>query len=417
MAQMPVASLPEATEVLIIGAGPAGSTLATLLAAAGHPPLVLERRVEAYEHVGELVLPSVNAILHRMGLLDTVDAEGFVRRAGIAWAGSCAAPTSALSIRTADFPPPRALRRYGFNVERSVFDELLLQQAERAGARLCRGVTVDRVVFEADRAVAVDVTDAGAERRRVSSHLVVDASGRRSVLAAQLRLKVRGAVNGRHAMYSWFEGAPPSDVDDGFAVVRSLGGDGAWMWQIPLRRGTTSIGLVLNRGKVGRHDSERDHAFREATASVRSLAMQLADTRRVQPWSVTGNYSYDVRQVTGTGWMVIGDAAGFVDPIFASGVDIAMHSAFFAYQALLPLLHLSRWSREDERFQMHEYEERLRRGLAIWRRLVGAFYQRPSDMWCLASQTEHLPSVARVLQGNPYELQNLQIADELLSCL
>jgi 1H-pyrrole-2-carbonyl-[peptidyl-carrier protein] chlorinase len=403
-------------DVVIVGGGPAGSTLGFLLARAGYQVVLLERDQHPRDHVGELILPSVNMILQRVGLLEDIDRAGFVRREGLAWTGPCLGEGDLTAIRAADYPPPRALRRYGYNVERSAFDHLLLQNAQRAGVRVERGVG-RAVIFAAGRAVGVHVYGPDGPRRQ-PARFVVDASGRRCLLGSQLGYKVRDQMQRQCAVYSWFRGAsygPPDGAH--YAVLHKLRRDRAWAWQIPLRNGLSSVGLVVDRREFPRSAHELDAFYRQVLTDNPTVVSFLGAAERARTWTVEGDYSYRLKRLTGHGWLMVGDAAGFIDPVFASGVDIAMHSAFFAYQALLPLFRLGEWSDDDEAFQLHRYEERVARGLAVWRRMVGLFYERPAVVAAIAGQPHRHPAIARLLQGNPYDIQNLEIANTVFSAI
>lgn len=150
-------------DVLIIGGGPAGSTLACLLAAGNHDAVIVEKAVHPRAHVGELLTPSVNSVLHRIGLLNQMDAAGFVRRYAVAWSAPGVIEKRTMLIPVAEHPPPRALRRYGFNVERDAFDAMLLQRARQLGVRVMERTVVRRVLFEDDRATGVELQNARGE--------------------------------------------------------------------------------------------------------------------------------------------------------------------------------------------------------------------------------------------------------------
>ncbi len=403
-------------DVVVVGGGPAGSTAAMLLARAGYEVVLLERHSKPRHHVGELILPSVNMILHRMGLLEVVDGQGFVRREGVAWTGPCTRPGEAPRIRAADYPPPRALRRYGYNVERVAFDHLLLQAARREGVRV-EAASATSVVFDGERAVGVNASDprgSALERGR----FIIDATGRRCLVASQLGLKVRDPSRQRCAVYTWVRGADYGRPDGlAYAFVHRLREDSCWAWQIPLRERLSSIGLVMDAREIRAAAGDYDRLLGRLLRDNRALEPHLGGIRRERPWIVEGDYTYQVSRLSGPGWVLIGDAAGFIDPVFASGVDIAMHSAFFAYQALVPLLRLARWTSQDEAFQMREYEARVIRGTTIWRRLVEAFYDRPHAVAAIAGDERRRPAVARVVQGNLFDVQNLDIAEDLLAAL
>jgi flavin-dependent dehydrogenase len=405
-------------DVIIIGGGPAGSTLGTLVAAAGHSAVIVERAVHPRDHVGELLTPSNNAILHRIGLLPEMDARGFAQRDGVGWTLPGSPAWDMLAIRIADYPPPRAVRQYGYNVERSDFDDMLLRHARTVGVKVLQGVTAKHVLFDHGRAYGVRVQPSGGPTRDLVGRFVVDASGRRCLLGNQLGLKQRDHGFSQCAMYSWFGrvGSNPSGYER-FAFFHLLDLERAWVWHIPLRDGVCSIGVVADRTDfkgVGHHSAE---FFARIAERNRTLKLVMAGARQLRPWRIEGDYSYRMHRIAGDGWLAIGDASRFVDPVFSSGVDVAMHSAAFAYDTILPLLLLGDWSKDDERFAFARYEERVGRGVDLWQKTIELFYGERRALGRLVADEHHHPDVARVLQGNPYEPQYRAIWERLLHTL
>lgn len=402
------------SDVLIIGGGPAGSVLACLLSMGDRRAILVEQARHPREHVGELLTPSVNAVLHRIGLLSRVDLAGFVQREGVGWTAPRAPARRILTIPVADHPPARALRRYGFNVERGAFDALLLQRARELGVQLLERTTVHRVLFEQNRAIGVEVRQPDGALRVVTGRFVVDASGRRCLLGTQLGLVEHNAVHRQCAMYAWFGGVQsiPSD-GTGYAFVHLLRHQRAWGWQIPLRNGVTSVGIVVPCDQLRARTANRDVLFAGMIEQNRTFERVMTGTERISPWRVVGDYGYRLQRLSGCGWLLLGDAAGFIDPIFSSGVDIAMYSAVFAYEAILPLFLLGSWNDADEEFALSRYEIRVRRGMAVWAHGVELFYEFPRQLRRLANERSFIPAICRFLQGNPYEVQNELIVQGL----
>jgi FADH2 O2-dependent halogenase len=400
-------------DVVIVGGGPAGSTLGCLLAAAKHKAILIERAGHPREHVGELLTPSVNAVLHRIGLLSRIDDTGFVRREGVVWTTADGPGKATWNIPVADYPPPRALLKYGFNVERDVFDAMLLGNARDLGAQVFERTAVRQVLFENDRAIGVEIQLPCGEIRSLRSRFTVDATGRRSLLGRQLHLIDRDTSRCQCSFYAWFRAVTPTEpVSKGFAHLHLLGNRRAWGWQIPLRDDVTSVGIVAPCGEF-QTDTDRSAVFTHLIEDNRIFQCAMENAERMSPWRTVGDYSYRARRMYGAGWLLVGDASGFIDPIFSSGVDIAMYSAVFAYEAMLPLLLLGRWSKADEEFALSKYEDRVRSGMAVWAKAVELFYNSPKRLRRLVGEPSALPSVCRFLQGNPYEVQNEMIAQQL----
>jgi FADH2 O2-dependent halogenase len=386
-----------------------------LLALGDHKAIVVERTVHPREHVGELLTPSINTVLHRIGLLPLVDAAGFMRRNGIGWTTPGG---HLLKIPVADYPPPRALRRYGFSVERDAFDALLLQHARELGVQVLEHTTVSSVLFQEDRAVGVEVLQSGGRTKRLTGRFIVDASGRRSLLGKQLGLVHRDTLLRQCAFYAWFRDVEPCmNSGDNYAYLHRLDHYRNWGWQIPLRDNVTSIGIVASCDHLQAEPKGQDAYFARSISPNSIFEHAMANARRISPWRVMGDYSYRVQRLYGSGWLLVGDASGFIDPIFSSGVDIAMYSSVFAYESMLPLLLLGQWNSSDEEFVMSKYEYRLRRGMAVWARAVELFYNSPRRLCWLANQPMAIAAICRFLQGNPYELQNEIIIQQLFDCV
>src|SRR5207249_4382355 len=191
-------------DVIIVGGGPAGSTLATFLARDGRRVLLLERDIHPRDHVGESLTPSNNGVLHRLGVLPKMEELGFVHKQGVGWTAPRSGIWRYVAIRTSDFPPPNAVQTYSYNVERDLFDAMLLRNAHLAGAKVLQGVNVQRVMFEDDRAVGVRAVVSDGWDRELRAPFIVDASGRRCLIASQLGLKRKDGAYRQFSLWSWF---------------------------------------------------------------------------------------------------------------------------------------------------------------------------------------------------------------------
>jgi len=385
-------------DVVIIGGGPAGAALATLLADAGYRALVVERDVFPREHVGEALTPSTNNVLQQLGVLPRLEEAGFSHKGGVGWTAPRSPIWRYLGVRTSDYPPPGAVQPYSYNVERGDFDAILLRRAHEAGAKVLQGVTAREVLFEDGRGVGVRVAVTDGWERDVRARYVVDASGRRCFLANRLGLRQKDREFNQFAIFSWFEnvGPPPEDVRD-FLFLHFLGLPRAWAWQIPLRNGITSVGVVTDKVDFQTSGRAQDEFFGDLVGRSRTLARAMDGAAPVRPFEIEGDYSYDTEAITGAGWMLVGDALRFVDPIFSSGVDVALYSARFAFEAISSAL-----AGEDEAAVMERYSERVRSGVQIWYELTDLFYRlQLLFTWFMISRN-HRAELVRVLQGNPY---------------
>jgi flavin-dependent dehydrogenase len=398
-------------DVIVIGGGPAGATLACLMASEGHRVLVFERDIHPRDHVGESLTPSNNFVLHRIGFLPKMERAGFVHKEGVGWTAPRSPIWKFVAIRTSDFPAPGAPQTYSYNVERDEFDTLLFRHAHELGANVFEGVNVRHVLFDGERAVGVRAAAGDGWERDLFARVVVDASGRRCLLAKQLRMKTKDADFNQYSIWSWFRNvAPHPPGHEGMVFFHFLGLERAWAWHIPLRNGVSSIGVVTDKTDFQKSGKSPDEFFDSLVARNRTFVHVMRGAERIRPWWIEADYSYQMERVAGPGWVLVGDAFRFVDPIFSSGVDVALYSASFAHQAIL-----ESWANGSEERSFSDYERRVSDGVDVWYETTALFYQLQQLFGRFALQRDHRPDVARALQGNPYDPANQARARRLLA--
>jgi 1H-pyrrole-2-carbonyl-[peptidyl-carrier protein] chlorinase len=398
-------------DVIIVGGGPAGSTLASLLALSGHRAILLERDIHPRNHVGESLTGSVNVVLNEIGFLDKVEDAGFVHKHGVGWTAPRARLGNFIAIPLAEFPLPNAIHPYSYNVERDEFDAMLLRHAHELGAKVLQGVTVRKVLFDGDRAVGVRASATDGWTRDLRAPVVVDASGRRCLLATQLRLKKKDPELSQFSMWSWFRGLkerPPEHV--GYVVFHFLDLERAWAWDIPMRNGVTSVGVVTDKADFNPSGRSHEEFFADLAGRNLTFRQVMSDARRIRPWVIEGDYSYRMDTFAGSGWLLVGDACRFVDPVFSSGVDVAVYSAKFAHEAIVESL-----SGGDEAAAFARYQGRVSDGVDVWHEMTLMFYRLQVLFTWFALKREHRGELVQALRGNPYLTESQIVARRLSS--
>ena len=311
-------------DVLVIGGGPAGSTIAALLAEQGKDVVVVEKARHPRFHIGESLLPANAALFDRLGLRDRVEAIGMAKH-GVEFVSPEHEHRQFIEFVEAwDKSMP-----YAWQVRRSELDEILFRNAAAKGARTFEGERVREVRFDGAGA-EIDVEGEDGGRRRWRAAFVVDASGRDTVLANQLRCKRKNRRHNSSALYGHFTGAErlPGKLEGNITIFWFEHG---WFWFIPLADGTTSIGAVCWPHYLRSRAKPLPEFFRDTIALSPELARRLAGATLVDDRVyATGNYSYASARSSGERYLMIGDAYAFVDPVFSSGVYLAMQSAFDA---------------------------------------------------------------------------------------
>ncbi len=316
-------------DVLVMGGGPAGSTVAALLAEKGHRVTLLEKARHPRFHIGESLLPANLPLLDRLGVRDEVEAIGMVKY-GAEFVSPWHAHRQAFEFADAwNKTMPSA-----YQVRRSEFDEILIRNAARRGAEVveaCRVREVELLPGAAGAVVAAEHEDGRRETWRC--RFLVDATGRDTVLGNRLKAKQRNPKHNSSALYAHFRGATrnPGRMAGHITIFWFEHG---WFWFIPLADGTTSVGVVTWPHRVKARDKPVREFFLDQIALCPALAERLEDAELVSDVEATGNFSYACDHSHGAAYLLLGDAYAFVDPVFSSGVMLAMNSAFAGADAI-----------------------------------------------------------------------------------
>ena len=312
-----------ACDVLVVGGGPAGATISALLAERGRDVVMMEKAHHPRFHIGESLLPANVPLLDRLGVREQVERIGMPKW-GVEFVSPDHAERSFVEFADAwDKSMP-----YAWQVRRSDFDEILFRNAATKGARTLEGYRVREVAFDADGATVQVELDDGA-RQTWRTRFLIDASGRDTLLANQLKCKEKNPHHNSSALYGHFTGAKRLEGKlEGNITIMWF--DHGWFWFIPLADGTTSIGAVCWPYYLkSRHKKPLPEFFRETIAMCPELAQRLEGAVLVDDAvHATGNYAYSSTHSSGERYLMLGDAYAFIDPVFSSGVYLAMQSAF-----------------------------------------------------------------------------------------
>ncbi len=321
-------SMAAACDVLVIGGGPAGSTVAALLAARGRRVVLVEKERHPRFHIGESLLPYNLPLLDRLGVRAEVETTA-QHKHGIEFVS----PYHGKSVRY-EFANGWDKRfPYAFQVRRSSFDHILLRNAAAKGAEVVEECRVTGVDFAAAGPALVHARGADGVARQWRADFVVDASGRDTLLASQLDAKARNKRNDSAAMFAHFTGARrlEGQAEGNITIVWF---DHGWFWFIPLSDGTTSIGAVCPAAHFKTRGTNVPQFFMQMIAACPEIADRLKHATLVGEVTATGNYSYGAKTISGRNFVMVGDAFTFVDPVFSTGVYIAMQTGFWAADAV-----------------------------------------------------------------------------------
>ena len=317
---------PMTHQITVIGGGPGGSTVATLLARQGFDVTLFEREIFPREHVGESLLPASIPILENLGVIDEIEAAGFTPKYGatMVW-GSDPEPWSWHFAETnASYP-------HAYQVWRPTFDQMLLRNAERSGVVVREGWRVTDVALDRDKPTALKVESPDGATQEFAPDWIVDASGQNGFIARRLDLRVNDEFFRNLAVYSYHRGAdrlPEPDAGNIFIEAYEHG----WSWAIPLPDDVMSVGVVVDAAWGGARLAEQatDQFYRDQLALTAKTAEMLSAAEPIDEPRIIRDWSYTSQRLVGDGYILVGDAACFIDPLFSSGVHLALSSALLA---------------------------------------------------------------------------------------
>jgi flavin-dependent dehydrogenase len=392
-------------DVLVVGGGPAGSTVATVLAQHGLRVAIFERERFPRFHIGESLLPANVPIFERLGCHEDLRRAGFLVKPGASFYDEYEGRgTNTLAFQVNAFHPA-----FAYNVIRASFDDILLHNAARAGCVVYRQHTVRQPRMEPDK-VVVQVSTPQGMLQTVQASVLVDASGRSALLGGTLGQREPLPDLGKVALFAHFQGTRRDPtIPDGNIRIH-LVRDG-WIWWIPFADGTDSVGCVLHAKVVKERGGSVEALFDEVLATSPRLTQGLVQAQRITPVHTAANFSYRIVPMVGNRYLAVGDAAGFVDPIFSTGVFIAMRSAELAAEAIISAFRRQDFSASTFR----SYAARFHRGVAPFLAMIQRFYE-PAFLDLFFSPAPPRPlyrAVLWVFSGAAFDYQPLWLRSRL----
>ena len=361
----------ESPDVVVIGGGPAGAAAATFLQRQGHRCVILERAKFPRYMIGESLIPHSYGTLSRLGLIPKLKASHFTPKFSVRF-------VSPEGVESEPFYFSETIKHEGaqtWQVERAEFDQMCLDQAKAHGVDVRMDVGVERILFDGDRAVGVRVR-ANGDGYDLGARVVVDASGRAGVIGSQLALREGIPTLRKASFWSYYRGgAREQGIDAGETTILLLP-EKSWAWYIPLPNDIISVGIVASSEHFFLNPSSPsplspDAIFLRTVAASKPLSARLASAERVAPVrGRSGALAFRHRETVGHGWVMVGDARSFLDPIYSSGVFLALESAEQAAQSIHEALQLD----DVSAARLGVFEPRLNAGVAVISRLIHAFY-------------------------------------------
>src|ERR1700686_2127429 len=380
-------------DVAIIGGGPAGSTAATLLAKAGRRVIVLQREKFPRFHIGESLLPFSTQTFDRLGVREKLD-RTFLPKFGGEIVAACGTKGAKFYFKDGF----RARRDRAYQVTRSEFDKLLLDHSRENGAEVREETDVKNITFENDRATIDMETPAGA-RSTIESRYLLDCSGQQTKLGSFFKVKKMYDHLQKFSVFAHYENVDRAEGIDG-TLIRMVRGLDRWFWMIPLTTTRMSIGVVLDTATFRAMKLSPEAALEKCIDEQPVVLERMKRAERVSPVYSAGDYSYRNTKLFGDRWLLAGDAAGFIDPVFSSGVFLAIMSAEKAADALDEVLN----DESKKRRLFKDYSRRVNYVMDVYLTFVTSWYPRSKEfMEVFLNPTETLqlaPAVNAVLAGN-----------------
>lgn len=396
-------------DTIVIGGGPAGSTAATLIAQQGYRVLLLERDAEPTFKIGESLIPATYWTFKRLGMLEKLRSSHFPQKFSVQFFTRTGKATNPFYFFETN-PHESAVT---WQVLRSEFDQMLLDNAIEKGVEVRRGVSVRKVLFEGDKAVGVTAQNGKIGKDRgtntietIGGTVIVDSTGQRSLIGRQLNLNTIEPNLKKASLFTHYEGGHRDNgLDEGATLIMHTEKKDSWFWSIPLPYNRTSVGVVGGLDYLLQNRREPDgklnaqKIFEEELEKCQPLKQRLENAKQLFPIQTTKDFSYRASRIAGDNWVLIGDAFGFLDPVYSTGLFLALISGEMAADAIIEAFQKNDFSEQ----QLGSFGQRFVEGMEAFRKLVYAFYTKDfSFARFLSEYPEHLGGIVDILSGDVY---------------
>ncbi len=384
-------------DCIVVGAGPAGGSAASVVAQAGYSTLLIEREAVPRFHVGESLMPETYWPLERLGLNERVRQAGWQKKKSVQFVTHNGKESEPFYFRTHDDRDCSDT----WQVERSEFDKMLYDRAGELGAD-CHDQTrlLDVHFDDTGKATGVTVRGASGQQRRIDCRVLIDATGQHSFVANKLGLKEMNEDLKKAAIWTYFRDAKRDPGDnEGATIILQTESKDAWFWFIPQSRGITSIGVVGDNDYMLKGRGKPEDVFRAELECCPGLKRRLEDATQVGDIRTIKEFSYMTKRHAGDGWVLIGDAFGFIDPVYSSGVYFALEMGVRAGDAVVEGFEKNDLSGR----QLGKWCESFKEGVTWVRKLVHAFYTKEFSIGrFMKMHPEHRGNVTDLLIGRVF---------------
>ncbi|TWT30486.1 putative FAD-dependent oxidoreductase LodB [Posidoniimonas corsicana] len=396
----------QAYDCVVLGAGPAGCTAAALIAQAGFSSLLVDRDSLPREHVGESLMPETYWVFEKLGVLEQLNQSRFAKKVGVQFVNNTGKESQPFFFRNHD-PHPSSET---WHVERAEFDQLLFNNARAKGAECLDQTRALDVLTDGERVTGVRL-QSGGQPINVDARVVVDCTGQQSLLANKFGLKQVNPNLRKASIWRHYRGADRDESGGGVKTIISHTRDKqAWFWYIPLSGDIVSVGVVADNDYLLKGRGKPEQVFQEELLKCDGVRQRVEGAEPLDDLRVAKEFSYSTDRPAGDGWVLAGDAWGFIDPVYSSGVYFAMKSADMAADCVIDALRHD----DPSAARLGAWNDEFSAGTKWVRKLVHAFYSGEFRVGKFAKEhPEHMGALTNLLIGRMFHPDVPKLFDDL----